>query len=419
MAEAISMPRLGQSVETCIITKWFKNQGDYVKEGDLLFSYETDKAAFEETANISGTILDIFYEEGDEVPVLATVAVIGIQGESIQDFSPEAKRSEEKRLNEKNPADKIKKEYSDIIQNFPPHKNKKIRISPRARNMAAELGIDPESLSGTGPNERIIARDVEREILSGKSQKTDKSHKNASVKVTTTNDYIITPLSSLRKIIAAAMLSSLQNSAQLTHHMGADARKILALREKIKKEQETGNMPNITLNDMVCFALIRALTKMPLINSHFTDNSIKTFTKIHLGIAVDTDRGLMVPVIKNADDYSLRGLSGQIQIMSEACRKGTIEPDLLKSEAASFTISNLGSYGVELFTPVLNPPQAGILGVNTITYRPADTGGGVIGFIPFIGLSLTYDHRVLDGAPASAFLREIKHQIEQIDDTLL
>jgi len=213
------------------------------------------------------------------------------------------------------------------------------------------------------------------------------------------------------------MFSSLQNSAQLTHHLGADARRILDLRKKIKQEKESANLPDITLNDMVCYALVKALVKMPSINSHFMGDSIKIFNKVHLGIAVDTERGLMVPVLKNADDYSLRGLSVQLKALSDKCRKGNIEPDLLKSEAASFTVTNLGLYGIELFTPVLNLPQSGILGVNTITHRPVDIGGGIIGLIPFIGLSLTYDHRAIDGAPASAFLREVKQQIENFDDT--
>ena len=214
------------------------------------------------------------------------------------------------------------------------------------------------------------------------------------------------------------MQASLQNSAQLTHHLSADARAILKLRNTVKEKQLNGNFPNITLNDMVCYALIRTLLKQPELNAQFSPDSIRTFNKVHLGMAVDTPRGLMVPVLKNADDYSLRGLSSQLKQLAESCRAGNIDPELLQSEAGSFTVSNLGAYGIELFTPVINLPQIGILGVNTIVYRPGDTGDGIIGFIPVIGLSLTYDHRAVDGAPASNFLRELKIAIENFDTSV-
>ncbi len=150
-------------------------------------------------------------------------------------------------------------------------------------------------------------------------------------------------------------------------------------------------------------------------NAHFLGNSMRVFNKVHLGIAVDTERGLMVPVLRDADDMNARGLANRINALAEECRKGSVDPELLSSENASFTITNLGAYGVEMFTPVLNLPQVGILGVNTITYRPADIGEGVIGFVPMIGISLTYDHRAVDGAPASLFLAEVKNEIENID----
>jgi pyruvate dehydrogenase E2 component (dihydrolipoamide acetyltransferase) len=135
-------------------------------------------------------------------------------------------------------------------------------------------------------------------------------------------------------------------------------------------------------------------------------------------LAVDTERGLMVPTVRNADDLSIQGLAGQLKGVANSCKKGNINPELLASESATFSVSNLGSYGVELFTPVINLPQVAILGVNTIISRPADLGNGVFGFVPYIGLSLTYDHRALDGAPASAFLREIRLEIENLEFTI-
>jgi len=209
------------------------------------------------------------------------------------------------------------------------------------------------------------------------------------------------------------MHASLQNSAQLTHHMGADVRNLLEARQKVKNEISSGaEKQDITLNDMICWCVIRALEKFSEANSHFLDDRIKTFHKVHLGIAVDTPRGLMVPTVKNASEMDLVKLSKELKSVADACKKGSISPELIQSTSATFTVSNLGNYGVEMFTPVINLPQVGILGVCTIINRPANMGNNIFGFVPYIGLSLTYDHRAIDGGPATLFLKEIKEQIE-------
>jgi len=219
----------------------------------------------------------------------------------------------------------------------------------------------------------------------------------------------------MRKLIAKAMHASLQNSAQLTHHLSADARNLLAARKKYKHESDSGKISgNITINDLVCLAVISALRKFPQVNSHYLGDQVRYFNKVHLGLAVDTDRGLMVPALKDADDYSITGLSARLRQLAADCRKGSVNPDLLSPEAASFTISNLGNYGVEMFTPVINLPQTAILGVCAIVPRPKDIGDGVYAIVPVIGLSLTYDHRALDGGEATRFLAEIRTQIETI-----
>lgn len=220
----------------------------------------------------------------------------------------------------------------------------------------------------------------------------------------------------MRKLIAKSMHASLQNSAQLTHHLGADARRMLELRKKAKSAQEEGRIAvNITLNDMVCYAVIKALKKFPEVNTHFLGDTKRYFHKVHLGLAVDTERGLMVPALRNADDLSIVGLSGQLRELASACRSGSVNPDMLAAEAATFTVSNLGNYGVEMFTPVINLPQSAILGVNTILPRPKDLGDGVYAFVPHIGLSLTYDHRSLDGGEATRFLKQIATEIETLE----
>jgi pyruvate dehydrogenase E2 component (dihydrolipoamide acetyltransferase) len=404
MAEAILMPKQGQSVESCIITQWYKKKGDAVKAGDMLFSYETDKASFDEEAKTSGILLEVYYAEGDEVPVLSNVAVIGNAGEDISSFALATTAAESSKPAEKTaPVEEARQ--SVVTKSSAPVESVSIKVSPRARNMARQMGINLSQIAGTGPNGRIIARD----ILSGKPEsQVAKARPSDTQKNVFEKGSVLIPHSNVRKIIARGMHASLQNSAQLTHHLSADARKLLALRKELKKHAAVGGSGDITLNDMICYSVTRVLMKMPEVNAHYYEEGVRRFESVHLGLAVDTERGLMVPVLKNAGDYTLKGLSSQLKQLADKCRTGKIDPELLQPAAGTFTISNLGALDIEMFTPVLNLPQIGILGVNTITYRPADLGDGTIGFIPVIGLSLTYDHRALDGAPASRFLKELK-----------
>ncbi|MBS0010533.1 MAG: 2-oxo acid dehydrogenase subunit E2 [Bacteroidales bacterium] len=387
MAIQIKMPRQGQSVESCILTKLYVEEGTEVREGDLLFAYETDKASFEYESEQDGMLLKWLFREGDEVPVLETVCIVGDE-------------NYEKDYGHGSGPDS----YRDPRQPSPLKGGSK--ISPRARRMAEAEGIDISMIKGSGPGDRIIVRDLEA---------AEKTGKGGSIPDAST-EYSDEPLTKIRKIIARSMHQSLQNSAQLTHHLGADARKLLEAREKIKEGKEQKDYVNITINDMVCFALIKALKAHPRVNSHLHGESIRLFRHVNLGLAVDTERGLMVPVIEKADKLSIAEFSVKAADLAAQCRRGGVDPDILKPERGSFTVSNLGSYGVEMFTPVINLPQTAILGVNTIVPRPADLGGGVYGFVPYIGLSLTYDHRALDGGEATRFLKQVAEEIENIDN---
>jgi pyruvate dehydrogenase E2 component (dihydrolipoamide acetyltransferase) len=440
MATAVIMPRQGQSVETCILGQWYKEPGDPVKQGDPLFSYETDKASFEEEAKADGILLTRLFEAGEEVPVLAEIAWIGEVGEEGA-----AKKKEADEYAGLPSGDELPKVVEFAVPSGQLSSGR-IHISPLARNMAEKLGVDPTSLIGTGPQGRIIARDIsaagKKSADAGKERVTEEQQvipsakpvfetaasvmkisvspaKETTVKEATTfqpgAEFTLKPVSNIRKLIAKAMHQSLQNSAQLTHHLSADARNLLAARKKFKKDFETGVVrENVTINDLVCFALIRALKRFPQVNTHYLGDQVKYFNKVHLGLAVDTDRGLMVPALRDADDLSVTGLSSRLQQIAADCRKGNINPDLLSPEASSFTVSNLGNYGVEIFTPVINLPQTAILGVCAIIPRPKDIGEGIYAFVPMIGLSLTYDHRALDGGEATRFLAEIRTQIENI-----
>lgn len=423
MAIPIIMPRQGQSVESCILTAFHKKPGEQVKKGDILFEYETDKASFEEESPDDGVFLRAFFEEGDEIPVLQTVCVIGKQGEDISGFATESHSPLAK------PAGEEAKKTTQKVTKIPttPETEKSaerlIRISPRARKKAKMENVPVHELAGTGPNGRIISRDVDKwlernasevtqsDVESKKESEANVKGKHASfVNTDAEDDFEIKPLTNIRKIIANAMHHSLQSSAQLTHHLSADARALLACRKKAK---ESGM--DITINDFVCFAVIKVLKKFPRVNAHLNNDNLKIFKAVHLGLAVDTERGLMVPVIKKADELNIKGLSTKMHELAAACRKGNIDPDLIAPESASFTVSNLGNYGVEMFTPVINLPQVSILGVNTIIYRPKPLEDGTLALVPHIGLSLTYDHRALDGGEATRFVKEVANQIETLE----
>ena len=445
MAFVVIMPKQGQSVESCIIID-IKKVGEAVKKGDILFAYETDKAVFEEESPADGFILKAFYGEGDEVPVLNKMMIIGEQGEDYsnlmqgEEIAKADETSEEQAKSDTPAAVVVETKANQASETSGTEDSKTIFISPRAKKLAKKEAVDSNQLSGSGPQGRIIERDVEEALskrskmtslakkmsleeglqaqnvgsgLAGKTRSSDftpLSNKEYGV------DYEEKKISNMRKLIGRAMHASLQNSAQLTHHLGADARSILAIRKKVKSAMDAGTLTtNITLNDLVCFAVVKTLKKFPNVNSQFLGDSIRYFSKVHLALAVDTERGLMVPTVRNADDLSITGLSNQLKEVANACRKGGINPDILAAEAGTFTVSNLGNYGLEMFTPIINLPQSAILGVNTIVPRPKDLGDGVYAFVPYIGLSLTYDHRSLDGGEATRFLKQIATEIENLE----
>lgn len=442
----VFMPKNGQSVESCIVSEFKVKVGDTVKAGDVLFSYETDKASFDEEAKVDGTVLAIFWNDGDEIPVLQNVMVIGKPGDSFAEFDPKASAAPAAApaatatpaaAPAATPAATPAAAPAAVVVAGAP-------VSPRARKLAEEKGVNTAAIAGTGPHGRIIERDViaaaaaqgpltglakakmaEGGLVAGPGTGLAGTVKGSDLKVWKANhteiagegeEFEVKKMSNMRKIIAKSMYNSLQNSAQLTHMLGADARKVQAIRKKAKKALEEGKIDvNITINDLVCYAVIKALLKFPNVNSHCLGDAMRLFRNVNLGIAVDTERGLMVPAVKNANDLNIIGLSKNLKKVAEDCKKGSISPDLLSSEAASFTVSNLGGFGVEYFTPIINVPQSAILGVGTIVARPKDLGNGVYAFVPYMGLSLTYDHRAIDGGEATKFLKQVAVEIENLE----
>lgn len=432
MATVVIMPRQGQSVESCVITAFNKKVGDTVEKGEVLFSYETDKSSFDEPAPASGKILAIFREEGDDVPCLENVLVIGEEGEDVSSFIPKAEGGNESPVEVKEEVNKVEVKEEVQVEATSGVGS----ISPRARLLADKTNADLLKAVPTGPNGRIIERDVQRLVdlgltvssaakqnytesvegsgINGKVVLNDLNKPAEAVEVSVDNapEFEDVKLPNIRKVIAKSMHASLSNMAQLTLNASFDATKLMAMRASLKAGAEAMGLNNITLNDMVLFAVSRVLKNHKDLNAHYLDDKMRYFRNVHLGVAVDTERGLLVPTVFNADKLSLNEMSKITKTVIKEAQSGKINPELLKG--ASFTVTNLGSLGVESFTPVINPPQTGILGVCTITRRIKQVNGQDVSY-PAMGLSLTFDHRALDGAPAAKFLKEVCNALENFD----
>lgn len=436
MATPVMMPNVGISVESCILTEWHKKKGDAVKKGDVLFTYETDKSTLEEESPVDGIMLEQFFKEDDDIPTMTNVCVIGEEGESTAEFAPKIEGDDAPaEASAEAPAAAPAAEAAPAVPTAAAA-GEFIKISPRAKALAEKTGIDPHFAAPTGPNGRIIERDVRTLIengptatyaaagefagaagtgLGGKFSVADIGAAPAAAAAAPAAagpEYVDEKMPNIRKAIAKQMTSSLSTAAQLTHTTSFDATEIMAFRKKVKANGEKLGLANITLNDIILFAVSRVLAKPEhkALNAHLINgDTMRYFNGVHLGVAVDTDRGLVVPTIKNAQNMSLNEISAKAKELATTCKNGGATPDMLSG--ASFTISNLGSYGIESFTPVINTPQTGILGVDTITTRIREVDGEIKTY-PAMGLSLTYDHRAVDGSPASRFLVDLRNALE-------
>lgn len=436
MAVGIPMPKVGISVETCIITEWFKKPGDQINTGDILFSYETDKASLECESPESGTLLEVFFNNGDEVEVLTNVCALGNAGEDVSSLRPGGASAAPVVTEEAKPAAVAEQTAPVAAVNQP--NTGEVKASPRAKKLAENSHVDISVANATGPYGRIIERDVRNLIESGAGVYTSAAFgvgtaqegTGAGGKITTAdinkasapapaaapatktteNSYEDIAFSGIRRAISRSMSLSLSTIPQLTHNFSFDASDIMSYRAKIKAQKDNYGLADISLGDMVLFAVARLLPQFPELNANMLDaNNIRMFKNVNLGVAVDTPRGLMVPKIRNANLLSLCEISNEVKRLAAAAREGTISPDELGG--GTFTVSNLGNLGVESFTPVINPPETGILGVDTIVKRPKEVNGE-IKLYPSMGISLTYDHRAIDGAPASRFGSQLCKSLE-------
>ena len=445
MATIVVMPQLGNSVESCIIVEWMIAEGDTVAVDQTLASIETDKSTMEVPSTAEGTVLKLLWEEGDEVPVKDPLIIVGEPGEDISGLVPGGDGAPTE-------ADAPAEQAAAPEQAAPAFATERATgaVSPRARALAASNGVDASSISeGSGPHGRVIERDVAAAIAAGPVltsaaraagvSATEGTGIGGRVSVADADrapeaapaaavaapaaaaDFpgasTSAPLKGVRKVVAKRMMESLTSTAQLTLNTTANAAGILAMRKKVKNADESLGLNKITLNDLVCFAVSRTLLKYPVFNAHLEDGVLTQFEQVHLGFACDTPRGLLVPVIRSAQSLGLKAFSDEAKRLAGGAIDGSLSPDFLSG--GTFTVSNIGSFGIETFTPVINLPQTAILGVGAITPRPTVAADGTIGVEQRINLSLTIDHQVIDGADGARFLRDLVAAIENIDVTVL
>ena len=397
-AQAVIMPKEGITVESCIIGEWKKNVGDAVNVGDILFTYETDKAEFECESTAAGTLLAKFYEDGDEVPCLANVCAIGKEGDAYEFLKPGAEVPAPA-------AAPAAEEAAPAAAEAPAAAAELKAISPRAMAKAVANNVNPSLATGTGPNGRIIERDIDKLIASGAAA----AYAAPTAAAPAAAEFEDVKWSPVRKATAKSMTKSLSTMAQLTQQYSFDATQLQAYRAMLKPLDPP--MGKVSLNDMVMFAVAKTIKSCPDLNANvLEENVVRHFNTVNLGFACDTPRGLIVPTIFNADQMTLLELSMEAKRLAAEAREGKLSPDYMSG--ATFTISNIGSFGCEAFTPVINPPQTGILGVCNIQTKIKSAKDGVIETYPAMGLSLTFDHRVIDGAPAARYMSELCKSLE-------
>lgn len=421
MAECIIMPKQGLQMTEGTILEWLVAEGGEVVAGKPLFEMETDKLAITIEAEVSGTLLKIVAQEGDVVPITETIAIVGKAGE---DISALLKPKEKATVESVQPAVVA---VEAIVPSLDISRPSQVYISPRARMRAEEAGIDYKKIAGSAADGMIIERDILNAIETrpkstplarrtaaslqmdlthikgsgprGKIRREDveRAHHLGSAPAVPT----IIPMRGMRKIIADRMKQSLNENAQATHRISVRMDEAFRLRTALEK--------TVGFNDLIVMAAAQALRDHPMMNAEIVEEGIWLRDFVNIGVAVAIENGLVVPVIKDADYKSLPLLASEIRKSSEGARSGSLSPEAYTG--GCFTVSNLGMYGIEEFTAIINTPETGILAVGAIEDTPIAVNGQVE-IHPIMKLTLSYDHRVIDGAPAAQFLAQIKTYLE-------
>jgi pyruvate dehydrogenase E2 component (dihydrolipoamide acetyltransferase) len=404
MATDVKLPRLGQGMESGTIVKWLKSEGDTVEKGEALFEVDTDKATQEVEAEASGVLLSISVQSG-EVPVGETVALIGEPGEEPT-ISKEPETAGEDKEADGVGAEPPAKEFRSVINGAREQAGGRVKASPLARRMALERGIDLGTLTGSGPDGRITAEDVERGSASVEARPVEAAPVPAAPAVQHLPDEVESvPLTSIRRTIARRLTEAAQVPVfQLTVSMD-----MTHARELVERSRELNPGIRVTLTDLLARVCASALLRHPEVNVQFSEESLLRFPSANIGIAVAAPQGLVVPVIRSVERLSLAEVAGHRGDLVERARGGSLQ--LADLEGGTFTISNLGMFGVEQFTAILNPPQAAILAVGATADRAVVLGGEIV-VRPMMTVTATFDHRAVDGAPAADFLRTVKTFLE-------
>ncbi len=420
MAEKIEMPKLSDTMEEGVIAKWNVKEGDKVESGDVIAEVETDKATMEVEVFDSGTILKILVNEGEAVPLGATMAIIGEEGEDISDLIDDAGSSDKKQEKEEVKEEKAEsKKEGEKKESFDPilgdlngkgeskekEKEKasasddgRIKASPLARKMAEEKGIDLSSVSGSGPDGRIIKKDIEE------YKPSEKRKAPAAVSFDSEESEDV-KISQMRKTIARRLSESKFSNPHFYETIDIDMEASMQARSGLNEISDV----KISFNDIVVKACAAALRRHPDINSSWLDDVIRKHGDVNVAVAVAVDEGLMTPVINHADKKTLQQISSETRELAELARDRKLQPEQM--EGSTFTISNLGMFGIEEFTAIINPPNACILAVGAIRDVPVVKNGEVVPG-KRMKVTLSSDHRVVDGAKAAHFLNTLRQMLE-------
>lgn len=406
MATEVRMPQLGLTMEEGTIAKWIKQEGDKINSGDILVEITTDKLSSEIESEVDGYLLKIVALEGDDIPVKGLIAIIGEEGEKVDEIlAPKAQ------VEVKAEETDVKIEAEVAPKALSVTQSGRIKASPLAKKIAADLGVDLTTLEGSGPNGRIVQKDV----LSAESKLAASS---AEVEVavpapiqTAVSGDIVKPLTNMRKVIGKRMQASKNTAPHVTITTEVNVDKTIALRSKLNAKNSD---VRFSYTDILVKMSAVALRNYPKLNSSITEDSIILHDKVNVGVAVALDDGLIVPVVRDADRKGLKSITRETKDLISKARTNTLLPD--EMSGATFTISNLGGYDIDGFTPVINLPEAAILGVGRIVKKPIVNENDEIVAASMMVLSLSFDHRVVDGAQAAEFLKAIKGYLEDPDN---
>ena len=394
MATEIRMPQLGLTMTEGMIGEWKKSEGEIVKKGETLLQIETDKLSNDIESEADGKILSIIAHEGDTVPVQGLLCIIGQPGEKIE---AQSKPAEEKGLLSQ--AKEEEKPEPAATSSTP---EKRIKISPLAKKTAKAMGVEYDGITGSGPGSRIVQQDILDYTGKNECQKT--------VEVSAAGKRV--KLKGMRKVIAERMLKSHTEIPVVTQNMKIDVTELVKLREKANENREN----RLSINDFILFAAAKALAANKQMLVSLDGDDVVYHDHVNIGMAVSTSEGLIVPVIRDADKMGLGSISKTAKDLTVRTRAGELDIDEYKG--STFTVSNLGMFGIETFTPIINQPEAAILGVCAIEDELA-LAGGIVTVRKKMRISLTYDHRLLDGAVAAQFQRALRELLENPLEMLL